>query len=512
MRPLVWSALFLLIWYSPGAPAPPPALHLLDAVNAALAHHPELELQRQEVEIGNAVQKQAAGAFDQLLETGVDQGRQYSPFTSPLGFALSPTDASNITASYSKLLRNGMTVNGSLQMSRQIDGATMPDGLNTSSTRFQLVVPLMRGRGTQVTTATERAAGLRRDSAVLELRNTTATVMRRVVSSYWALVAAARSRDVAAESARRGEALVENTRTLIDADQSPRSDLAFATANAADREAGRIAADQAYVAAEQQLWLDVGYGRDDRPEVAALDDFSLFGTLPNAADLPENAGALVAGALQRRTDYLAAQRLLDAARVVRDAAADGLRPQVDFSVNAGYTSLAQGRAFGTYWSAVASGIQGPDVFGQITYRLPIENRRASGLLLEADAELREATVRRDDLARTIKASIVTSYSAVRNSLLRLDRARESVKAFQEALQGEQDKLALGIGSIIDLLTTEDRLTTAEEGQVAAWQSYGDAIIDFRFATGSLVPPDTAQPAVDVHTLTAFPAELVRDMR
>ena len=77
-------------------------------------------------------------------------------------------------------------------------------------------------------------------------------------------------------------------------------------------------------------------------------------------------------------------------------------------------------------------------------------------------------------------------------------------AFQEALRGEQDKLALGIGSIINLLTIEDRLTAAAEREVAAWRSYGQALVEFRFATGSLVPVRDDLPTFDVRTFTTFP--------
>ena len=508
MKPVVWTWMFLLILcpqvVAQTAMTPPGGLHLVDAVQATISRHPGLEIQRQEVEIGSAVERQAAGVFDQLFETSLNHGRLYGPFGGLTGFQLAPNDSSQLVASYSKLLRSGITIGGSIDLLRQVDDFGFLSGLSTSTTRLGAVFPLMRGRGTDVTTANLRAAGLQRDSSSLELRHLTATLMNRVVRSYWELVAAGRFRDVANASATRGVLLVDNTRALIAADQSPRSDLASVRANAADRESARFLSEQAFVEARQQLWLDMGNRAEDRADVIPLDDFSILSDLPDVDAFPTDIEPFVTGALERRADYRAAMTRVDAAQVLSEAATNELRPQVDFSVDFGYTALSEGKGFDRYWSALGAGVEGPDVIGRIGYRFPLENRTASGRLATATAQLQQAILRRDDLARTIRASVIASYGALRNSVSSLARARESVDAFQEALRGEQDKLALGIGSIINTLTIEDRLTAAAEREVVAWRSYGQALVDFRFATGLLVPVQGVIPTLDVRTFTSVP--------
>jgi outer membrane protein TolC len=501
-------ALFMMVFATSAdaQPATPRAepLRLVDAVMTAIARHPALEIQQQEIEIGTGLQREAAGAFDQVFEASFDHGRSYSPAAQLDGFGLSPSDASNVVASYSKRLRNGVSVAGSLDLRRQIDGAAIQQGLSTSSTRFQLVIPLMRGRGTAANTAAERAAGTQREGSTFDLRHVTAQLMSNVVSSYWGLVAAERSREVALRSVERGARLVENTRALVAADQTPQSELAPVLANVADRQAARFVAEQTYIRARQQLLLDMGDPIAEARPLAGLDDFSLLKELPQAGQLSASGEPFVGGALERRADYLAAQARIEAARTTRDGAVNGLLPQVDLAVNVGHTALAEGRALGNYVSAVGAGPNGANVVGQITYRLPVRNSAASGRLLQADAQLRQATLTRDDLARTIRSSVLASYSALRNALAGLEQARASVEAFDEALRGEQDKLGLGIGSVINVLTIEDRLMAAAEREVDAWRSYGQALIEFRFATGTLVPAKEAVPALDVRTFTTFP--------
>jgi outer membrane protein TolC len=508
MKCAVWGGVLVLVTTAVAAGQPLPSgrsVPLIDAVRTAISRHPALAIQQRVIDVDDAVRRQAASAFDPLIETGVERGRLYSPINSLNGIRLSPNDTSQVVGSYSRMLRSGIAVIGSLDVRRQIETPSFREGLTTSSTRVEVVFPLMRGRGTDVATAAERAAGLLRDGSVLELRHEMARVMARVVSSYWGLVAARRNREVSASSAERGALLVDNTRALIAADQSPRGDLASALANVADREAARFVSEQAYIVAHQQLVLDMGYRPDELTEGLSLEDFDVLGALPDVSALPLNPDPSVTAALERRADYAAAQRRVDSARQTRDAARNGLMPQVDFSLNVGYTTLAEGRAFSTYFSAVAANGGGADVFGRISYRFPARNTLAVARLDQAEAQFQQATLFRDELARTIRSSVLVSYSGLRNALLRLARARESVAAFDEALRGEEDKLALGNGSIVNLLSIEDRLTAAAEREVAAYRSYAQALVEFRFATGTLVPAVGDVPALDIRTFTTLPS-------
>jgi outer membrane protein TolC len=486
------------------APGATGTLRLLDAVMTAIAQHPSIEIQQQQVAIGDALVRQTLAPFDQVFATHVDRSQLYTPSPSLSGINLSPAGTAQVAASYSKLLRNGISLLGTLDTRRQVQSASSRTGLTTSSTRVQVDVPLMRGRGVQVTTINERAARLRREGEELDLRQVTAAAITRVATSYWGLVAAGRSRAVAAASDERGEQLVANTRALIAADQSPRGDLSSTLANAADRRAARFTAEQAYTEARQRLMLDMGLDRDELPGSIALDDFSVLGLLPSLATLPANAELWMDDALRRRADYLAEESRVAAARLTQQAATNGLLPEVDFTFTVGYTALAEGRAFNRYFSSLADGVRGLDAVGRIGYRFPTNNSLAAGRLAEADAQLRQARTRLADVERTIRSSIAESHSAVRNAVLRLEQTRESVAAYEEALRGEQDKLALGIGSIVNLLTIEDRLTTASEREVAAWRNYAEALIAFRFATGTLIPAREPLPVPDLTTFTTLP--------
>jgi outer membrane protein len=483
------------------------ALGLLDVVRAAMSRHPALQIQQQQVAIGDALRQQASGAFDRVIDAAADHGRLYlprAPATGPASLSLAPTTTSDLAASYSKLLRSGVLVRGVADVQRVTDTQTRLDGLTTSHVGLQLVFPLMRGRGQQTTTALERAADLERDSSVLEVRHVTAQLMTNVVSSYWGLVAAQRQLAVATASAERGELLVENMRTLIAADQTPRNDLSSALANLADREAAQFAAEQARIEARQQLILDMGVRQEEFPEQAALDEFPELMPLPEGTEPSGSLDALVEEALQRRADYAAVRMRVEAARVLRDAAQNGLLPEVNLSLDVGYAGLSEGRAFSRYFAGLGSRVQGPDIVARVSYQLPAQNSVALGRLAQADALLRQAELRATDVAREVRSSVVAAVSGWQNALLRVQKARDSVNAFRAALDGERDKLALGVGSIVNLLTIEDRLTAASEREVAAWRSYGESVVQLRFASGALVPLHDPMPTLTESTFTTVP--------
>jgi outer membrane protein TolC len=487
------------------------SLRLIDAVQSALSH-PAVEIQRQQVEIEQALAQEASAAFNEVVKAGLDGARSYTPRATESSVDVTPTSTSQATASFSRLLRNGVSVTGALDVQSTLDERFRSSGLTTSRTSLELLFPLMRGRGRQATTAEETSARLSVNASELVLRHAQAAQVASVVSSYWQLVAAARTLAVQQASTARGELLVENTRALIAADQSPRADLALALANLADREAAQVAAEQARIAARRQLILDLGVRPEEFPEQPVLDDFPPLAPVPPIGDDPALLRRLVDAALDRRADYAAAKARLGASRVSADAAKNGLRPRVDLSVNFGYTGVVRETPVNRGFAGLFSGVEGADVVGRVAYEFPVRNSRALGRLLEASAEQRQADLRVAELARDITASVAATYSTLEHAVRRLEKARESVEAFKSALQGERDKLALGIGSIVNLLTIEDRLTTAAEREVAAWNAYGQVLIEFRLATGSLVPRRGPLPALDETTFTTFPSELLASER
>jgi outer membrane protein len=488
---------------------------LLEAVRSALTNHPLLKSQEAQVQISRAGQQQASAPFDLVAQTGLTEGRSTLPLSAGQQEQnlLSGIDASsqrlNLTGygfSLSKLFRNGVSVAPRLDLNRSTDNLFNATGLNTSSLSLRINVPLMRGRGRSVVAAQEDAAKLDVDATLLELNHLISQLMANAANSYWNVVAAHKNLKYATEAEARGHAYLDNVEALAAADRVPRNDLNEARANLAQRTSSRIIAAQQLLAARRQLALDMGIDADEilirLPEAA--DDFPWTEDLELPSDGDNSMSYYLGEALHNRADYLASLRRTHASGLLVAAARNNLQPKMDLSFTTGYSGLQEGTHANDFFLASGRGVQGPNVVLGLNYTLSGANHAAKGTLLQAGAAARQSQFQSAELARNISASLAVALAATRSSILRLRTARESVESYQSALAGEREKYKQGIGSIISILTIEDRLNSALADQVQAQLAYASALIQFRFATGTLNAPNTAIQDVQADTFLTLP--------
>src|ERR1039458_3203228 len=201
---------------------------------------------------------------------------------------------------------------------------------------------------------------------------------------------------------------------------------------------------------------------------------------------------------------VAARKRVEAARTLLVLAKNGLRPLVDLTFSTGYSGLREGVYPPSYLASLFHGVRGPDAMAGVRYEFAPRNNAAAGRLAQTEASIRQAELRAADAARGIAAAVVVALAGVRNAGLRLEKARESVTAFQSALDGEREKYRLGFGSLVNILTIEDRLTASLAVQVQARLDAAVELAHLRQATGTLVEPNTAAPRADGRAFVTLP--------
>src|SRR5690606_19684430 len=92
----------------------------------------------------------------------------------------------------------------------------------------------------------------------LEQVQTEATAAAQVAQAYWDYVGAVRVRDALGVTAERAQRLLDETETLVAADERPAADLIALRADVARRRAALLQADQAVFQARQALGLAMG--------------------------------------------------------------------------------------------------------------------------------------------------------------------------------------------------------------------------------------------------------------
>jgi outer membrane protein TolC len=223
--------------------------------------------------------------------------------------------------------------------------------------------------------------------------------------------------------------------------------------------------------------------------------------------LPTDVNSLrsfIERSLASRPDLLASRKRVESARVLTVAARNQLLPQVNLVFSTGYSGLKEGRRPDQYFGSIVQGIHGPDAAAGVQYQFPLANNFAQGQLVQAEAGVKQAQSRVDDVSRSISAAVAVALNGVQAAKLRLDKARESVDYYQTALNGERDKYRLGIGSLVDVLTIEDRLTNATVGLVQAQLAFARVLIDFRFATGTIVAPESISQSISNDVFLTLP--------
>ena len=495
---------------------------LLDAVRSALTLHTQVGIKRAQVQISEALNQQASAAFDDVFDAGLSHNRYYEPFTSAEAVLIAEQftplipvpsgayqDFSTLQVSDSRLLRDGISISPSYSQTHFVGNDSPSNflGINTARVGVQITFPLLAGRGRLVTTAQERATGIEVNGTELDLRQTLSDLIAGASNNYWNVVAAQSSVIVARDSEKRGRTLVDDVQALIEGDQEPRSNLNNALANLEDRRATRILAEQHLIDARQSLALAMGLGVEQSPryELDAQEDFPEIPPAGSVKDDAESIRHYIEVALSRRADYQASRKRVVESQVLRDAAKQNVLPRLDLTVQTGYSGISQGRQLAAYLESPGTNIQGADLMAGLNFRLPVGNRAAKAAFAQSQGQLRQAELTQAEIGRDIAIAVVHDLHSIQNALVRFERARAAIGYYRSGLQSEEDKLTLGIGSVVDILTVEDRLTTALQNVVQTQLDYFQSIVQFRYTTGTLIPLTGPEAVVDSATLTTFPS-------
>jgi len=467
--------------------APHPRLTVRDVIEVTLARSANIALSELSAEAQAGALMQTAATFDPVVRATVLSSRRGTPLfgSGDTGPATKTEAASGYTAGVDWRLRSGIVLAPELSINRVGISTTPGMSFNTGVASLNMSVPLLRGRGGGMLAAAERAAAMQLTASLSDVSQTRAAGVLASVDAYWGYVAAFGALTVLRESEERADRLVQQTRTLIAADERPAADSIAVVATLAARRAARLSGEDAVSAARQALAQTMGIPAGQLASLPAPVD--VFPVTPDSAALTAwpSDSVWVSRALARRPDLAAARLRSAAAREIRRGAQREVRWQVDFNAGVGYTGIETGSRFGQYFSPLRSDQRGFQTQFGFAYGLPLLNQAAEGQLERSGAADRQAAIAAEELARTIALSVVTSVETLRRAAMQLRLSETAVHLFTAALGHEREKFRLGTTTLFDLLTAEDNLTSAQLGLTSARRRAAAAIAQLRFATGAL---------------------------
>jgi outer membrane protein len=479
------------------ADPPPRSLGLLQSIELMLAHDPNIALGEARLESSRGALLSERGRFDPVLSSRVNDAQTRTP--------LGPGSSSRqelleSSVDVAKQFRSGLSVQPEV-------GVVLTDvpgsrGVSVGTVTFNVRQPLLRGRGRSVVAAGEMSAEREVAASSLDAEQTTAERILAVANQYWTARSALLNLDILRESEESSRTLLETTRKLIEADQTPAAELVQLQANLAAKESARIGGERSLFAARQGLGREIGL---DPGEIAALP----FPTDPFPAvrpgDVPPlgEAGRFVAAALRERPDLRAARERRAGLDILARAAGDALKPQLDLVLAPSYSGL-EGGGGTSFLASLLRNVPGVSASAGFVLSLPVPNDTARGALIRAQAALRESDLDVDLLAKAVGAGVPSALEAVGSSALQLEKAREAVRLFEQTVVNEEKKLRAGTSTLIDVITQRDRLTAARQGEVSAELALAQALAQLRFETGTLLAAQGQTRSLAPDRLTTVP--------
>jgi outer membrane protein len=482
-------------------PAPAGGLGLVEAIRLTLSRDPNIAIEQERVHSSLGALEIAASPFDPVVSSGDTRTSTQLPISDSAGQLTTLLDD---TLGVTKTFRNGTSIGPMIELIRT--GTPGGPVVDTATVSFRIRQPLLRGRGRGIADAGERSARHELTASELDLRFTTAQRVQTVAMLYWQARAAQLNLEVLISSEASAREILDNTRRLVAADETPAGELVQLEANLAAQESAHIDGERALFAARQSLGREIGL---DYAEIAALplpaDPLPVL--QPDTLPPPAEADRLVTLALGHRADLRASRERQEEFDILVRAAENGLKPQLDLVLTPSYTGFKEGGSAGTLFSPLASNIPGASSLLSLNLSLPAGNNLARGQLVQARAVQSQNSLTTDLVVKGIGAGVPTALDAVRRYAQQLQKASSAVLLFEKTVVNEEKKLRAGTSTLINLTTQRDRLTSARQVEVSAQLSLALSLLDLRFQTGTLLP-DAGGGAISLQQsrLTTLPSQ------
>lgn len=482
-------------------------LSLLESIERVLEKNFTVRLQREQIEESQGALRESSGAFDTTLSLSASAAKTRTDLgatdAATYGVDDYETDSTSFSASASKQFSNSIssTLTASTAMEENVTFGTEPK--YSSNLNLSLLFPLLRGRGNVSVGAAENYAQVNYEISDLNYKHSVSQQIYNAVSAYWSYHAARKAHDIYAEAKKRAGRMLADMQTLVEADEKPASELENLKAFVAQKSAAYASSSQRLLQAKHGMGLVMGIPFD---EIINLPEpVDVFPPLVELVPYdPELLRALIETSRKARADYVAAEKRVDAIKVLVDAAIVNMKSQLDFQIDLSYNGVLEGDSKSNYYDTHWKDPAGPSVMGTFSYTIPFGNNTRKGAMYKRQSQYVQAVISRDESLRQIEVGISENYSALINAVEQLKSARRSVDAYERSLENERLKLGLGMATVVSLIEIDDRLTSMYLEEIAAYQKYAIALIKLRYESGTIVPAGADAVSLEYKDLTSLP--------
>jgi outer membrane protein TolC len=369
-------------------------------------------------------------------------------------------------------------------------GYTLKDFTNSIDARYNVdresqtvfganvVQPLLKGRGPQVTMALIDVAQADSDIAYQTYRGQTMRVMAEAIATYWELALARQKHGLRLESEKNAAALLRQNEARAAAGKIAETEVLEARAGLALRKSLVNEARQAIVSATNMVrsFFSASAARDGSEILP--DDLG-----PAEEVLPDQAQSL-ASAFEHRAEYLAGLRKIEREEIKLVYAENQIWPQLDLKASYNLNGLNERPR--SSWN---------DVWQRDfeTWSVGVEFRVPLGGDKKGRSELEATKQRKRQALLELKAVEVSLANAVDTAVQGVANAREQVRHYEgiaemtrQLLEAEVARFEGGKSNSRILLEREENLNRAREAYLDSLARYRKAIYQLEMAEGTLL--------------------------
>ncbi len=478
-------------------------LSLRDAVVLTLENNSLVRVQETGVESAKFTLLGAHAPFDPLLTGSYNFNTASFPPDSTLqgvGFGAFNSTTQVASLNYSETFETGTNVQVGVNSNNSFSNNSffLFNPAISSALNFQLTQPLLKNGWFFANRAPLIIARRNLDESRATFTAQVSNNILQAAGTYWAVVQAHGTLDVAKQSQDAAEASYKRDKRALELGALPPLDIYRSESEVASRRVAVIQAEYALKQAEDLLRMTIGADQD--PNFQALDIELTEAPEPSGALRTIDTATALQEALKKRPEFDAARAALSVDDTRIRLAHNQLLPELDLTGLYSSNGVGGTQFNGGGQKMTTSSIDQLFGFGYSTYgaqlslSLPIKNRAAK-------AQLGGAMVsRRSDLytERQLREQVMLDVS---NAVHQLEQAKLSIAAGKEAVDlakkntaAEQRKYELGQGTIFLVLEAQTELATAQQTLLQAEVGYQLAVAGVDHATGQLLEPYHVQIA------------------
>ena len=296
-------------------------------------------------------------------------------------------------------------------------------------------------------------------------RQTLRQTLFNVQNQYFETLRAVELEKVAKSEVERAQGIYDQTTAQIATGKTPRKDELQAKADLANAKVTELQASNATGTDKATLKSLIGLPNSD-----ALPELPPY-PMPDTTRVPTNLQDVLTAGILRRPDLLSDRESLEALHFsARSLAVQaGVTATLDASFGANFTTpgYAENRAF------------------TLTLGYPIfDAGRARAAAREADFNYKAFAKTYEQSERDARAEIESAFLTLRQNVERLAAARDAYAAADENFKAASEAQRLGAATIIDVLTANVSLITAESNQIQAVYDYYISDLKLKLVTGA----------------------------